>query len=105
MGLKNKYNSYVAFGLPSLLPFPPSPPQFLLLFDFIFCGKIQHSAFSLLVNFYEDLADCSWLNACTVNGWAVSMNTRPLLRFHMSHLTKDHYLEMSVILAKVWVCH
>jgi len=73
------------------------------LFDFIFCGKIQQSACSLLVNFYEDLADCSWPNACTANVWAASMNTRPMLRFHTSQLAEDDYLEMSVDTAKVQV--
>lgn len=65
----------------------------------------MQSAFSLLVNFYGYLADCSSLNAGTTNRWAVNMSTRPLLRFHMSPLTKDHCPETSVTAAKAQVWH
>lgn len=54
-----------------------------LLFDFIFCGKIQQSA----------------------EGWTVSTSTKPLLQLLMSHLTKDHYAETPVHTAKVQGWH
>lgn len=95
MGLENKYNSSVAFGLSSVLPFPSSPTQFLLLFDFIFCGKRQKSALNLVVNFYEHLTEHSWLDPCAAEGWTVSTSTKPLLQLLMSHLTKAHCPETS----------